>query len=247
MHDLASLRGFLAGRLHTAGLVAAGLTAAACRSAGRSPTPPAPMTWAELDAEADARTASPAQRRGQPAAGQAPAQGRRRVWPSPVLEELALAVPNPITPSRSARWRTRRECRRTRPPWRPPTTRWRELATAAVRLLGLDPVEVHRLLAGLAPDLDAVAERAAAAEVLPATSAPALDLLAERHARAGLRTLRLLGKDHHGAPTTRTTTTHPTVTARALRLGIGGPVGAARRPWWRRCAARSAPSCASAW
>ncbi|GAA3475025.1 urease accessory protein UreF [Nonomuraea roseola] len=187
VHDLASLRGFLAGRLHTAGLVAAGLTVAACRSAGRSPAPPAPMTWAELDAEADALTASPAQREANRQQGRLLLRVARRVWPSPVLEELALAVPNPHHPVALG---AVAHAAGVPPDEAAVAAAYHAVAgaaTAAVRLLGLDPVEVHRLLAGLAPDLDAVAERAAAAEVLPATSAPALDLLAERHARAGLR------------------------------------------------------------
>jgi urease accessory protein len=62
-------------------------------------------------------------------------------------------------------------------------------ASAAVRLLGLDPLAVNGLLAGLAAAIAAVAESAAAAAAagdwagLPAAAAPGLDLLAERHAR----------------------------------------------------------------
>ncbi|MGH3392807.1 MAG: urease accessory UreF family protein, partial [Actinomadura sp.] len=66
-------------------------------------------------------------------------------------------------------------------------------AGAAVRLLGLDPLAVHRILADLAPAMDTVAAEAArAAEdgdwaALPALSAPALDLFAELHVGADLR------------------------------------------------------------
>jgi urease accessory protein len=60
-------------------------------------------------------------------------------------------------------------------------------AGAAVRLLGLDPYEVHGLLAALAPRCDETAARAAACAEgppagLPAASAPLLDLTAEIHA-----------------------------------------------------------------
>jgi urease accessory protein len=60
-------------------------------------------------------------------------------------------------------------------------------AAAAVRLLGLDPLGVARVLARLAPDLDRIAADAASAadrpfEEMPACSAPALDWLAESHA-----------------------------------------------------------------
>ncbi|MFE1789918.1 urease accessory UreF family protein, partial [Streptomyces sp. NPDC059525] len=69
-------------------------------------------------------------------------------------------------------------------------------ATATVRLLGLDPFEASAVLAGLAPELDAVATRAAEAallartegtDVLPAASSPLLDIAAEVHADWAVR------------------------------------------------------------
>jgi urease accessory protein len=61
-------------------------------------------------------------------------------------------------------------------------------ASAAVRLLGLDPLAVTGLLARLSTDVTAVAEAAASAAAvdwadLPAPASPGLDLLAQRHAR----------------------------------------------------------------
>ncbi|HEX8630365.1 MAG TPA: urease accessory UreF family protein, partial [Catenuloplanes sp.] len=60
-------------------------------------------------------------------------------------------------------------------------------ASAAVRLLGLDPYRVHSLLAGLAGDCDAVAALAVGTagdpvDALPAAGAPLLDIGAELHA-----------------------------------------------------------------
>jgi urease accessory protein len=58
-------------------------------------------------------------------------------------------------------------------------------ATAAVRLLGLDPLAVTGLLADLAVEVDRVAAdatRAAAIGELPSLSAPLLDIGAELHA-----------------------------------------------------------------
>jgi urease accessory protein len=66
-------------------------------------------------------------------------------------------------------------------------------ASAAVRLLGLDPFAVQALLARLAPDIDACAASAARAAAtgppssLPADGAPALDLLADYHLTAEVR------------------------------------------------------------
>ncbi len=66
-------------------------------------------------------------------------------------------------------------------------------ASAAVRLLGLDPFAVQALLARLAPGVDECAAAAAAAAAagppsgLPADAAPALDLLADYHLTAEVR------------------------------------------------------------
>jgi urease accessory protein len=65
-------------------------------------------------------------------------------------------------------------------------------ATAAVRLLGLDPMGVHSLLADLAAECDATADRACStmdgpAEDLPAATAPLLDITAEHHATREVR------------------------------------------------------------
>jgi urease accessory protein len=65
-------------------------------------------------------------------------------------------------------------------------------ATAAVRLLALDPIQVAALTARLGAAVEATAERGAAAAAgpladLPFPSAPALDLLAEAHVRAEVR------------------------------------------------------------
>jgi urease accessory protein len=60
-------------------------------------------------------------------------------------------------------------------------------ASAAVRLLGLDPYAVHGLIARLAPDCDRIAAEAARradepVDDLPAAGAPLLDIGAEHHA-----------------------------------------------------------------
>jgi urease accessory protein len=65
-------------------------------------------------------------------------------------------------------------------------------ASAAVRLLGLDPYAVQALLARLAPQIDELAARSARAATgppsgLPADGAPALDLLADFHLTAEVR------------------------------------------------------------
>ncbi|MDF2705975.1 MAG: urease accessory protein UreF [Nonomuraea muscovyensis] len=219
VRDVASLAGFLRGRLHTSGRVAAALAAAACSHAAATAAPgeasrevhPAASDgsprqvrpvgpdgphrdetwgWGELDAEADVRTVSPAQREASRTQGRLLVRVARRVWPSPALDDLALRLRDPHHPlalgvTAHAAGASSRDAALaaayhavTGP------------ATAAVRLLGLDPVEVHRLLAELAPDLAATAGDLPTGGTwadLPACSAPALDLLAESHARAATR------------------------------------------------------------
>jgi urease accessory protein len=65
-------------------------------------------------------------------------------------------------------------------------------ASAAVRLLGLDPFAVQAMLARLAPGIDECARRAAqsaagAPSSLPTDGAPGLDLLADYHLTAEVR------------------------------------------------------------
>jgi urease accessory protein len=62
-------------------------------------------------------------------------------------------------------------------------------ASAAVRLLALDPMQATAITARLAAEIDQTAARAAEHAAgpladLPCPSAPALDLLAQAHARA---------------------------------------------------------------
>ncbi len=73
----------------------------------------------------------------------------------------------------------------------PPTRASGGPATAAVRLLSLDPFDATAVLARLADELDTVADTAADAarrvtaegtDVLPAASAPLLDITGEQHA-----------------------------------------------------------------
>lgn len=187
--DLGGLEGFLGGRLATAGLAAAGLAAAACQHAADTGSG-GPPRWAGLAAEAAARTPSPAQRAAALAQGRALLRAGRAAWPrSPVLGPLA-AVTEPYHPVvlGALTWVTGGTAADaallaamaaiTGP------------ASAAIRLLGLDPLGVTSLLAQLDTQVMAVATAAATAAhdgdwaSLPAPSSPGLDVLAQRHAAA---------------------------------------------------------------
>jgi urease accessory protein len=177
-----TLEAFCRGRLHTSGLVAAGLAAAA--AAGLDPI--------TLDAAADARTPSSALRTTARKLGRQLMRAARAAWPSPELDALAAARPRgahqPVVLGLTAR------VAGLAPPDAAHAAAYEAVtgpATATVRLLSLDPFAVGAVLARLAPDLDAVAATAAAAaaraldegtDALPAASAPLLDILAEQHA-----------------------------------------------------------------
>src|SRR3954447_13960994 len=78
VHDPGSLAAFLLRRLATAGAVAAGLAAAACDGGD----------VAALDAEADARTPSPALRAASRQQGRGLVRVGRRAWPSSAWDAL---------------------------------------------------------------------------------------------------------------------------------------------------------------
>ncbi|WP_328853917.1 urease accessory protein UreF [Microbispora hainanensis] len=148
--------------------------------------------WRRLDAEADARTAAPAQREASRTQGRLLLRTARRMWPSAVLGTLARAVPEgPHHPVALGAAGASAGCTPRQAALTAAYTSVTAPATAAVRLLGLDPVTVHRLLADLAPAIEDAARAACAPlgdaagpagwHTLPGHGAPALDLLAEGH------------------------------------------------------------------
>ncbi|TWF77720.1 urease accessory protein [Pseudonocardia hierapolitana] len=186
---VADLAPFLHGRLRTAGLVAAAFAAAAVATARGAGDP-----FAVLDAELDARTPAAAQREASRAQGRAALRAARVAWPSPVLDTLVAAAARPHhpllvgavigidggSPAEAA------QCAAYLALSGP--------ASAAVRLLGLDPFAVNAAVVALRPALDAVVAEAAAsrpADRLPAPGAPVLDLMAQAHVRQHREQVRL--------------------------------------------------------
>nr|WP_238428887.1 urease accessory UreF family protein [Frankia nepalensis] len=196
------LAAFLRGRLATAGLLAASFAAAACRACQpelpvvpEGPGRPGPTAGADplaaLDAELDARTPSPAQREASRAQGRTLLRAGRAAWELPAGITLPPAPHHPVAlgvvaaaaglaPADAALAAVYGAASGP--------------ASAATRLLGLDPLAVTGLLARLAGELERVAAEAAAAAAtagsaadLPAPSAVRLDLLAERHRVAPVR------------------------------------------------------------
>lgn len=183
LSDEKDLASFLGGRLRTAGTIAAVFAAAAAKLGGN---------WTELDVEFDARTPSPAQRAASRAQGRSTLRAGRVAWPSPVLDALVAEIPQPHhaivlgaligVPVEAAR------CAVYLAVSGP--------ASAAIRLLGLDPFLVNAVVAGLdaqMSEISAMAEQVCGLPParLPAVGAPALDLFAESHDRIHKQEVRL--------------------------------------------------------
>ncbi|MCV7433513.1 urease accessory protein UreF [Mycolicibacterium bacteremicum] len=174
--DLGTLRAYLRRRIGTQGLVSASV-AAAVHSGG--------LTVESADAETDARTPSPAARAASRAQGRGLLRLAKRVWPQfgapnagPSVWESVGARPHlpvvagvvgrasDIAPEHTALSLV--------------YTTMTGSATAAQRLLALDPADV----AALTFELSALCEQTAAQAVkeLADLSDPLLDVLAEHHA-----------------------------------------------------------------
>ncbi|MFK0247489.1 urease accessory protein UreF [Amycolatopsis azurea] len=183
------LPGFLSGRLRTAGALAAVFAAASAHAAARGVLN---GHWRRLDLELDARTPSLAQREASRAQGRGTARAGKAAWPSQTLSQLLKETPRPHhpvvvgaligVPFDAAM-----------------AVAYLAIsgpASAAVRLLGLDPFAVNGVVARLSKEVREVSLRAA--EVagddpagLPAPGSPALDLFAEAHARHHKEEVRL--------------------------------------------------------
>ncbi|MFI9248966.1 urease accessory protein UreF [Streptomyces sp. NPDC053069] len=178
----ATLEDFCRGRLHTAGLVAGALAAAAVR--GVDPR--------DLDAAADARTPSPALRTAARRLGRQLLRAARATWPCAELDALARQFPKgahqPVVLGLAAR------AAGLGPDDAAYCAVYESVSgptTATVRLLSLDPFDATGVLARLAPELDRVADAAVEAarrvldegvDALPAASGPLLEVGAEWHA-----------------------------------------------------------------
>jgi urease accessory protein len=180
--DLASLRAFLVGRLGTAGLVASAFTAAAClhTTTGR-------LDLRALEAALDARTPALPLRVAGRKQGRSLCRAAKVIWPTTAVLAAAahpggVAQPIAMGVVAAAAGLSVHEAATVMA-----YSTVSGSASAAVRLLGLDPYQVNGVVAALGPDCDDVARRAAGyadgpIDELPAGAAPLLDISAEEHA-----------------------------------------------------------------
>jgi urease accessory protein len=167
VRDLVTLRAFLRRRIRTTGLVSASVAAAVHSGS---------LSVLQADIETDARTPSPAARQASRAQGRGLIRLARRVWPAgrwdglgatPHLAVVAGAVGSAggLEPEHTALTVV--------------YTTMTGSATAAQRLLALDPGDVAALTFELATLCDETA--ASACKELADLSDPLLDVLAQRH------------------------------------------------------------------
>jgi urease accessory protein len=192
---LPDLEDFCRTRLRTSARVGAAFAAASFLLAERSVVPASPDHFALLDAELDARTPSEAMRTASRGLGRGLVRLVRSVIPeadlvTPFSRCAGPAPHHPLVLGTAVAWAGGTPDLAARAA---ALTSVAGPASAAVRLLGLDPFAVQGLLARLAPSVDSCARdaaRAAAAgspAALPADAAPALDLLADFHLTAEVR------------------------------------------------------------
>jgi urease accessory protein len=195
VRDVASLAAFLARRLRTAGLVSAGVAAAAAAACAR---PEAAADLARLDAATDARTPSPAQRVASRAQGRGLLRLAMTAWAAPSAHvtwaALGARPHHPVVLGCAA------HAAGAAPDGAALVAVYLVVsgpATAAQRLLALDPLAVAAATLRLGDEIERTATAAVTriaelsgdpADVsddpayLPDDSDPWLDLLAERHA-----------------------------------------------------------------
>ncbi|HEY2044320.1 MAG TPA: urease accessory UreF family protein [Jatrophihabitans sp.] len=198
VRDAGDVEKYCRGRLHTAGRVAAAFAAASSILWQSADVGSAPKQWHQLDVGFNARMPSEAARRASRAMG----SGLRRLIVATVADKaaeishnwsrcappaphqpLVLGVAVALTggsPEIAARAAATGICAAP--------------ASAAVRLLGLDPYKVHAVMSELSGEIETIADGAthlarASRSVadLPADCAPALDLLADVHATSEVR------------------------------------------------------------
>ncbi|MEU8796506.1 urease accessory UreF family protein [Spirillospora sp. NPDC048819] len=182
--DVVTLSEFLRGRLATTGRVSAAFAAAACAAFHDS------RPLSELDSEFEARTPSPVLRTVSRRLGRQLLRAGRTVWPHPRLDDPAPSADPAHGPHHPIALGTVAAAGGLGPDAAAFAAAHEAVlgpATAAVRLLGLDPFAVHAAVATLAPRIaeaagDAARTAHAAPADLPSAAAPLLEISAECHA-----------------------------------------------------------------
>ena len=200
--DVSDLKDFLRGRLHTTGLMNAAFAVSARhivgdhRSLAEVGDRPADTTVDEtaesltvLDAELCARTPAPALRTTGEWLGTLMLRSMQRIHPHPLLENLPKGLQQPLVYGAVGRALGLGAAETAAVVLHEAVT---GPATAAVKLMSIDPFQAHGAILSLGEELDVAAEAAAAYELtsardLPALSSPLSDFAAEMHVKDHVR------------------------------------------------------------
>lgn len=183
--DMAGLERFLIGRAETAGLIAATFAAAVCTRATCGDLSGLP----ELEAELDARTPSPELRKVSRDLGRQLRRAMDSIHPHPDFAALGTAPHQPVVMGVTAAVLGLG-------PHDAALAILHEnnsgAASAAAKVMRVDPFEVHAILARMTGRLDRLANRAsdmadAPPADLPAPGSPLTDIAAEHHRRNDVR------------------------------------------------------------
>ncbi|MHA7652573.1 urease accessory protein UreF [Mycobacterium sp. ML4] len=169
VNNLPTLRAFLTRRIRTHGLVTASIAVAVQRG---------DLTLEDAECETDARTPAPAAREASRKQGRGLARLARLVWPDPGWDQLGR---QPHLAVAAGRVGTRSGLPTEHTALHIVYTTMTGSATAAQRLLALDPAEVAALTIRLSGLCEHTATAAAAG--LAELSDPLLDTLAQQHAQ----------------------------------------------------------------
>lgn len=200
--DVSDLKDFLRGRLHTTGLMNAAFAVSARhivgdhRSLSEAGGRPADTTVDEiaeslaiLDAELCARTPAPALRTTGEWLGTLMLRSMQRIHPHPLLEYLPKGLQQPLVYGAVGRAVELGAAETAAVVLHEAVT---GPATAAVKLMSIDPFQAHGAILSLGEELDVAAEAAADYELTPARDLPALssplsDFAAEMHVKDHVR------------------------------------------------------------
>ncbi|GAA1946751.1 urease accessory UreF family protein [Brevibacterium antiquum] len=181
--DVSDLKDFLHGRLHTTGLMNAAFAVSARHIVGDH------RSLADLDAELCARTPAPALRTTGEWLGTLMLRSMQRIHPHPLLENLPKGLQQPLVYGAVGRALGLGAAETAAVVLHEAVT---GPATAAVKLMSIDPFQAHGAILSLGEELDVAAEAAADYELTPARDLPALssplsDFAAEMHVKDHVR------------------------------------------------------------
>lgn len=185
VRDLAELEQFLIGRAETAGLTAAAFAAAACARARRDDLSEMPV----LETELDARIPSPELRKVSRNLGRQLRRAMESIHPNRHLSQLAPAPHQPVVMGVAAAALGLGPCSAALAILHENNS---GAASAAAKVMRVDPFDVHAILARATFRLEQLADKAASfahapPADLPAHGSPLYDIAAEHHRRSDVR------------------------------------------------------------